>query len=116
MKANKQSLAALKAANKECKTISGVCKIIRAMWRDGYKEAFAQFGLTYAHFEHAPNILDYLQKNAEQRVYITTRKALKDTDGKFVIRDGKRVYTEVEEEVSSWTPAKLWRILDQSLI
>lgn len=107
-------MAALKCANKECKTISGVCKIIRAMWREGYKEAFAPFGLSYAHFEHAPNILDYCQKNAEGRVYLAAKKALKDTDGDFVMRDGKRVYIEVEEEVSSWTPAKLWRILDQS--
>lgn len=36
----------LKSANKEVKSISGVCKIIDQFWAEGYKSAFATVGIT----------------------------------------------------------------------
>lgn len=36
----------LKSANKEVKSISGVCKIVAQFWNEGYKDAFAAVGIT----------------------------------------------------------------------
>lgn len=40
------AVESLKSANKEVKSISGVCKIIAHFWGEGYKEAFATVGIT----------------------------------------------------------------------
>lgn len=36
----------LKSANKEVKSISGVCKIVAQFWNEGYSAAFAEVGIT----------------------------------------------------------------------
>lgn len=36
----------LKSANKEVKSISGVCKIVAQFWNEGYKSAFKEVGIT----------------------------------------------------------------------
>lgn len=40
------AIESLKSANKETKSISGVCKIIAQFWSEGYSAAFAEVGIT----------------------------------------------------------------------
>jgi hypothetical protein len=110
-----QNLQGLREANKECKTISGACKIIRAFWASGYKKAFEKFGLSFDDFKDVPSIIDLCQKDACGNIYITTKKAQKDEEGNYILtEDGKRLYLIVDKIVKAWTPNTLFNVLSQS--
>lgn len=107
------SLAGLRNANKESKTISGAVKIIKAFWAAGYKDAFMPFGYTYKSIE-VPELLKVLRKDEEGNCIITRKVAIKDEEGNFILKDGKRTYKEEDKVIKVWTPTTLYTALQQS--
>lgn len=74
----------LRDANKEMRSISGVLKIVKAGWSAGYKQAFAEYKITFEMLD-VPTILAMCQKNEQGEVFITKRTAQKDEKGEFVL-------------------------------
>lgn len=108
------AISNLRNANKESKSISGCIKIIAKLWGNGYSEAFTYFGVTYK--ELTISLLDKCQKDAQGNVYIVIRKARKDEQGNNILDEkGKKVYDEYNKVVTTWTPATLWKALEQSM-
>lgn len=115
MKTNaKNAKQFLRDANKEMKSISGVLKIVKAGWSAGYKQAFAEYKITFDMLD-VPTILAMCQKNEQGEVFITKRTAKKDEKGEFILnKDGKRVYDLTKKVVSTWSTTTLWNVLDQT--
>lgn len=104
----------LRNANKESKSISGCIKIIAKLWGSGYKDAFTYFGVTFKQLNI--DLLDQCQKDEQGHVYIVSRKARKDEQGNNVLNEkGKKVYDTYNKVVTTWTPATLWKVLEQSM-
>jgi hypothetical protein len=104
----------LRDANKEMKSISGVLKIVKAGWSAGYKQAFAEYGITFNMLD-VPAVLAMCQKNEQGEVFITKKTARKNEQGEFILnKDGKREYDLTEKVVTTWSATTLWTILDQT--
>lgn len=99
----------LRNADQESKTLSGTIKVIKAFWKDGYKDAFA--GLVSAADimgVNAPAILEKCLKDDKGQACTHSRKAEKNPDGSLLLdSNGKRVYVDVYTPVTKWTPRKL---------
>jgi hypothetical protein len=109
------SFESLKNANKQVKTISGVCKIIRAFWADGYKKAFTDYDLQYDDFKDVPKILSRLQKNDAGDVYIVARRATKNENGEVITdKDGKKVMESYDKVITTWSATTLYNVLKQT--
>ena len=105
----------LRDANKEVKSISGVCKIIQKFWGAGYNKAFKYFECQKSNF--TPEILNQIDKRmlVDGVVCKVVKKFVKDENGTFVKdANGKRQYTYELKPVTSWSVTTLWTILDQS--
>lgn len=102
-------MAHLRNADTESKTLSGTIKVVKAFWKNGYKEAFS--GLVSAADimgVNAPAILEKCLKDAEGNACTHSRKAEKNPDGSLLLNsNGKRVYVDVYTPVTKWTPRKL---------
>lgn len=111
------SIQALQNANRESKTISGTITIIRALWSKGYKQAFSEFGLSFADMEFK-NIVALCQKNYAGEIYITKTRKVKNDAGEVMLdakgKPQREEYNEVIGE-NKWTATKLYNILKQSL-
>ena len=105
----------LRDANKEVKSISGVCKIIQKFWGAGYNKAFKYFDMQKNDF--TPELLDRITKKlkVDGVVCKVVKKFVKDDKGTFVKdANGKRQYTYELKPVTTWSVTTLWTILDQS--
>lgn len=114
--ATKTNIQALQSANKESKTISGTITIIRALWSKGYKQAFGEFGISFADMEFK-NIVAMCQKNEIGEIYITKTRKIKNDAGEVMLdAKGKPQREEYNEVVGAnkWTATKLYNILKQS--
>lgn len=102
-------MANLRNADQESKTLSGTIKVIKAFWKDGYKDAFA--GLVSAADimgVNAPAILEKCLKDDKGQACTHSRKAEKNPDKSFLLdSNGKRVYVDIYTPVTKWTPRKL---------
>lgn len=102
-------MANLRSADQESKTLSGTIKVVRAFWKNGYKEAFA--GLVSAADimgVNAPAILEKCLKDDKGQACTHSRKAEKNPDGSLLLdSNGKRIYVDVYTPVTKWTPRKL---------
>lgn len=104
----------LRDANKEVKSISGVCKIIQKFWSAGYGKAFKYFELQKSDF--TPELLNRIDGRmwVEGVVCKIVKKFVKNDAGEFVKdEDGKRLYTYELRPVTVWSVTTLWTILDQ---
>ena len=99
----------LRNADQESKTLSGAIKVVKAFWKNGYKEAFS--GLVSAADimqVNAPAILAKCLKDDKGQACTHSRRAEKNTDGSLLLdSNGKRVYVDVYTPVTKWTPRKL---------
>lgn len=99
----------LRNADQESKTLSGTIKVVKAFWKNGYKEAFA--GLVSSAdimSVSAPAILEKCLKDDKGQACTHSRKAEKNPDGSLLLdSNGKRVYVDVYTPVTKWTPRKL---------
>lgn len=99
----------LRNADQESKTLSGTIKVVKAFWKNGYKDAFS--GLVSAADVmgvNAPAILAKCLKDAEGNACTHSRKAEKNPDGSLLLdSNGKRVYVDVYTPIVKWTPRKL---------
>ena len=102
-------MANLRNADQESKTLSGTIKVVKAFWKNGYKEAFS--GLVSAAdvmSVNAPAILEKCLKDDNGQACTNSRKAEKNPDGSLLLdSNGKRVYVDVYTPVTKWTPRKL---------
>ena len=102
-------MANLRNADQESKTLSGTIKVVKAFWKNGYKEAFS--GLVSAADimqVNVPSILGKCLKDAEGSSCTHARKAEKNPDGSLLLDgNGKRVYVDVYTPITKWTPRKL---------
>lgn len=117
MKKN-ENLQALKDANRECRTLSGACKIIAAFWSNGYKTAFSRFGISYNTFKtDVPAIIEMCQKNDEGKIYLTKQVRVLDENKQPIKNEDGRTYKKVAADVAVtvWTPNTLYKVLEQSL-
>jgi hypothetical protein len=61
-------------------------------------------------------LLDKCQKDEQGSVYLVCRKALKDEQGNNILNEkGKKVYESYNKVITTWTPATLWKVLEQSM-
>lgn len=105
----------LRDANKEMKSLSGVLKIVKAGWSAGYKQAFAEIGITF-------DMLDYkklepiMQRDKSGVIYTVENVRIKDADGNYV-KDEKGHYKKEQQNVpvKLWTANKLFDCLKQSM-
>lgn len=99
----------LRNADQESKTLSGTIKVVKAFWKNGYKEAFA--GLVSASDVmsiNVPVILAKCLKDDKGQACTHSRKAEKNPDGSLLLdSNGKRVYVDVYTPIVKWTPRKL---------
>ena len=99
----------LRNADQESKTLSGTIKVVKALWKSGYKEAFA--GLASADDVMSINakaILAKCLKDDKGQACTHSRKQEKNPDGSLLLdSNGKRVYVDVYTPVTKWTPRKL---------
>lgn len=102
-------MANLRNADQESKTLSGAIKVVKAFWKNGYKEAFS--GLVSAADimnVNVPSILEKCLKDDNGQACTHSRKAEKNPDGSLLLdSNGKRVYVDVYTPVTKWTPRKL---------
>lgn len=102
-------MASLRNADQESKTLSGTIKVIKAFWKDGYKDAFA--GLVSAADimgVNAPAILEKCLKDDKGQACTHSRKAERNPDKSYLLdSNGKRVYVDIYTPVTKWTPRKL---------
>lgn len=109
------AVANLRDANKEVKSISGVCKIVQKFWGAGYNKAFKYFGMQKNDF--TPELLDRITKKmmVDGVVCKIVKRFAKDDKGVFVKdANGKRRYTYELKPVKVWSVSTLWTIIDQS--
>ena len=114
--AAKTNIQFLQNANKESKTISGTITIIRALWSKGYKQAFSEFGISFADMEFK-HIVAMCQKNDAGEIYITKKRKIKNDAGEVMLdAKGKPQREEYNEIIGAnkWTATKLYNILKQS--
>lgn len=111
------NLQALRDANKECKTLSGACKIVATFWSAGYKTAFEQFGLTFASIKDVPTIISIAQKDEEGNIYLTKQVRVLDENKQPIMNEDGRTYKKanVNVPVKVWTPNTLYKVLEQSV-
>lgn len=112
------NLQALRDANKECKTLSGACKIVAAFWSAGYKTAFSQFGISYDQLKKdVPSIISMAQKDGEGNIYLTKQVRVLDKDGQPILNEDGRTYKKESANVpvKVWTPNTLYKVLEQSM-
>ena len=112
------NLQSLKDANRECKTLSGACKIVAAFWANGYKNAFSQFGVSYNTFKaNVPAIMEMCQKNEDGEIYLTKQVRVLDENNQPIKNKDGRTYKkkDVDVFVAVWTPTTLYKVLEQSL-
>lgn len=105
----------LRDANKEVKSISGVCKIIQKFWGTGYNKAFKYFNMQKSDF--TPELLDRVTEKmrVDGVVCKIVKKFIKDDKDVFVKdANGKRQYTYELKPITAWSVTTLWTILDQS--
>lgn len=105
----------LRDANKEVKSISGVCKIVQNFWGAGYNKAFKYFDMQKSDF--TPELLDRVTEKMRVNGVVCkiVKKFTKDDKGVFVKdANGKRQYTCELKPVTVWSVTTLWTILDQS--
>ena len=99
----------LRNADQESKTLSGTIKVVKAFWKNGYKEAFS--GLVSSADiigVNAPAILEKCLKDDKGQACTHSRRAEKNPDGSLLLdSNGKRVYVDVYTPVTKWTPRKL---------
>lgn len=102
-------MANLRNADQESKTLSGTIKVVKAFWKNGYKEAFA--GLVSAADImgiNAPAILEKCLKDDKGQACTHSRRAEKNPDGSLLLdSNGKRIYVDVYTPITKWTPRKL---------
>ena len=102
-------MADLRNADQESKTLSGTIKVVKAFWKNGYKEAFS--GLVSAAdvmSVNAPAIIAKCLKDSDGNACTHSRKAEKNPDGSLLLdSNGKRVHVHVYTSVTKWTPRKL---------
>ena len=102
-------MQSLRNADQESKTLSGTIKVVKAFWKNGYKEAFA--GLVSAAdimSVNAPAILAKCLKDDKGQACTHSRKAEKNADNSFLLdSNGKRIYVDVYTPIAKWTPRKL---------
>lgn len=102
-------MANLRNADQESKTLSGTIKVVKAFWKNGYKEAFA--GLVSAADImgiNAPAILEKCLKDDKGQACTHSRRAEKKPDGSLLLdSNGKRIYVDVYTPITKWTPRKL---------
>ena len=102
-------MANLRNAEQESKTLSGTIKVIKAFWKNGYKEAFS--GLVSAADimgVNAPAIIAKCLKDDKGQACTHSRKAERNPDKSFLLdSNGKRVYVDVYTPIVKWTPRKL---------
>lgn len=116
MQKSERSIAVenLRDANKEVKSISGVCKIIQKFWGAGYNKAFKYFELQKSDF--TPELLNRIDERmwVEGVVCKIVKKFVKNDAGEFVKDEyGKRQYAYELRPVTVWSVTTLWTILDQ---
>lgn len=111
------NLQALRDANKECKTLSGACKIVAAFWAAGYKTAFEQFGVTFATLKDVPSIISMAQKDEDGNIYLTKQVRVLDENKQPIMNEDGRTYKKVSANVpvKVWTPNTLYKVLEQSM-
>ena len=102
-------MQSLRNADQESKTLSGTIKVVKAFWKNGYKEAFS--GLVSAADimgVNAPAIIAKCLKDSEGNACTHSRKAEKNPDGSLLLdSNGKRIYVDVYTPIVKWTPRKL---------
>lgn len=115
MKKN-ENLQALKDANRECKTLSGACKIARTFWANGYKQAFSGFGVTYDMLANVPAIIALCQKDSQGEIFVTKKVRILDENKQPVLSADGRTYKKVLKDVpvKNWSPNILFKVLEQS--
>lgn len=111
------NLQALRDANKECKTLSGACKIVAAFWPAGYKTAFEQFGVTFSTLKDVPSIISMAQKDEDGNIYLTKQVRVLDENKQPILNKDGRTYKKESANVpvKVWTPNTLYKVLEQSL-
>lgn len=111
------NLQALRDANKECKTLSGACKIVAAFWSAGYKTAFEQFGVTFATLRDVPSIISMAQKDEDGNIYLAKQVRVLDENKQPIMNEDGRTYKKVSANVpvNVWTPNTLYKVLEQSM-
>lgn len=111
------NLQALRDANKECKTLSGACKIVAAFWSAGYKTAFEQFGVTFATLKDVPGIIAMAQKDENGNIYLTKQVRVLDENNQPIMNEDGRTYKKQSANVpvKVWTPNTLYKVLEQSM-
>lgn len=98
------ALKSLREANKEVRTISGVIKVIRSFWNNGYKEAFKFLDMKFEDIEYK-NIVSLWAKALKEEdgtlLYVSkvARVAKTEKDGTKVyeMKDGKKVFDLVKK-------------------
>lgn len=106
----------LRNANKESRTICGAVKIVRAMWKNGYSDAFKYVGKTYEDTSKPLSWLDTMQRNENNEVFVYQTKRIKDESGEYIKDESGKIKTEiVKKVVTIWTPAVLFKVLEQSM-
>lgn len=111
------NLQALRDANKECKTLSGACKIVAAFWSAGYKTAFEQFDVTFSTLKDVPSIISMAQKDEDGNIYLTKQVRVLDENKQPILNKDGRTYKKesVNIPVKVWTPNTLYKVLEQSM-
>lgn len=106
----------LRNANKESKTICGAVKIVRAMWKNGYCDAFEYLGKSYKDTNKPLTWLDTMQRDENNAVFVYQTKRMKDESGEYIKDESGKIKTEiVKKVVTIWTPAVLFKVLEQSM-
>lgn len=104
----KDALKALRDANKETKTLSGVVKTIRTFWKDGYSEAFKFLNMTFNDID-VKKIMsmwsDSLKDETGVFMYksrVAKFKMDKDGNKEYLLdKDGKRIYVTVLKQYNN---------------
>lgn len=120
------AVQALKDANKEVKSLSGVIKLLQKFWSNGYKEAFTFVGVTYKDLDFKV-ISAMCQKDSDGKIYLTCKKQETTPNGEKVYHhelitkgdkkgQSKLVPTMIEYNkiITSWSATTLFKVLEQS--
>jgi hypothetical protein len=115
------AVESLKSANKEVKSISGVCKIIAQFWNEGYKDAFKEVGITDKK-QLTPAILKQIQSEFVDEKGVICRyvkvNALDDEQQAIpakVLKNGKVQYLKEWKlrPIKTWSANILFELLWQ---
>ena len=120
------AVQALKDANKEVKSLSGVIKLLQKFWSNGYKEAFAFVGVSYKDLDFKV-ISALCQKDEEGKIYLVCRKQETTEGGEKIYHpelitkgakkgQSKLVPTMIEynKVITSWSATTLFKVLEPS--